>query len=60
MFYIKFKDSYARWITPLAVRWVSDVNDASGYENKLYAEADMSYINNLLLPFKEPSKVVEL
>jgi len=40
--------------------WVSDVIDASGYENKLFAESDMTYINKFLLPIKEPSKVVEL
>ena len=60
MFYIKFKEKYARWLSPLDVMWVSDVIDASGYENKLFAECDMAYINKFLLPVKEPSKVVEL
>ena len=60
VYYIKFKEKYARWLSPLDVMWESDVLDASGYENKLFAECDMTYINKFLLPVKEPSKVVEL
>ena len=60
MYYIKFKELYASWLTPLICGWVSDVLDASGYENKLFAECDMNYVNKFLLPVKEPSKVVEL
>ena len=35
MYYIKFKEKYARWLSPLDVMWVSDVLDASGVP-KLY------------------------
>ena len=60
MYYIKFREKYARWLSPLDVMWVSDVIDASGYENKLFAECDMTYVNKFLLPVKEPSKVVKI
>ena len=39
MYYIKFKEKYARWLTPLNVMWVSDVIDPIDFSIHTKAEA---------------------